>query len=213
MKKFILYDESYYYSSQGEADARNALVNDYDIDHPTDSQVFNEAMLQKEECLEREIKDLKHFFDFSESSPNKNCGNTILVKGYSSRWNSRTAGINIYSDIESALDTESSRYCGSNIYADCEFEKIWEEDGTLFILGSHHDGEVLAEIRQLSKKGEDLLQEALNFEGDVDLYGLELKAMNTFYREGDECKFVYDLWNNPNLCPKLNYIAQLRQSV
>lgn len=213
MKKFIIYDESYYNSSQGEVDARDVLMNDYDIDHPTDSQVFDEAMLQKEECLEREIEDLKRFFDFSESSRNKNCGNTILVKGYSSRWNSRTAGINIYSDIEAALDTESSRYGRNNIYADCEFEKIWEEDGALFILGSHHDGEVLTEFRQLSKKGEVLFLESLNSEGDVDLYGLELKTMNTSYREGDESRFIHDLWNNPDLCPKLNYIAQLRQSV
>ena len=107
----------------------------------------------------------------------------------------------IYSDFAEAVDTSPSRFGMKNIFADCEFNKIWEEDGKLYLSGHHHDGGVIVEMRQLSKQGEKLLEKLLDYEGDVDLYDLELEAMGNTYQEGDENKFVHDLWNDHKMCP------------
>ena len=40
-----------------------------------------------------------------------------------------------------------------NVFADCEISRIWDENGSLFVEGHHHDGAVCVEVRQLSDEG------------------------------------------------------------
>ena len=40
--------------------------------------------------------------------------------------------------------------------SDCEIQKVWDENGTLYLAGAHHDGRVSVEMRQLTDEGERL---------------------------------------------------------
>jgi hypothetical protein len=197
-KESIFFDDDYYFGTAGENLAKEVL-QDIGLQEPTDSEIFNETMLLMYESRNDILDDLKNWFTIGRKNPN--AGNHILVSGCASRWDGRSSGIMIYSDFAEAVDTSPSRFGMKNIFADCEFNKIWEEDGKLYLSGHHHDGGVKVEMRQLSKQGEKLLEKLLDYEGDVDLYDLELEAMGNTYQEGDENKFVHDLWNDHKMCP------------
>ena len=198
----VIFDENLYYGEQGEELAKESLL-DRGVENATESQIFDEAMEMKAFDFEDAINELKTWFD--EGIKNPNAGNHILVAGSASRWNGTSSGIMIYSDFSEATDRSPSRFNMKNIFADCEFSKIWEEDSKLYLSGCHHDGGVTVEMRQLSNKGEKLLNETLDYEGEVDLFDLEINAMGKIYIEGDENRFVHDMWNDPNLCPKAEY--------
>lgn len=42
------------------------------------------------------------------------------------------------------------------VVRDCEIQKVWDENGTLYLAGAHHDGRVSVEMRQLTDEGERL---------------------------------------------------------
>ena len=203
----VIFDEDDYYGEKGEELAKERLSED-GVEDPTESQIFNVAMQMRSESLKDTMRELKKWFDgpcAGKKSKNPNQGNHILVAGSSSRWDGTSSGVNIYSDFTEATDTSPARFRMNNIFADCEFGRIWEEDGSLYMSGYHHDGGVTVEIRQLSNEGEKLLEEMLDYEGNVDLYDLELNAMGNTYKEGDESRFVHDLWNDPVMCPVVNF--------
>lgn len=204
-KEIILFDDSVYYGGSGKELALETLEAN-EITEVTEQQLFELSMFLRDEDLDYEIQHLISWFDGNKSKAHSAAGNHILVAGSASRWNGSSTGINIYSDFESAIDTSPARFGSENIFADCEFDKIWEEDGQLFISGSHHDGSVSVEIRQLSEEGEKLFFEVSDCNGEVDLYDLQLEVMGNIYREGDENKFIHDLWNDPDLCPIPRYV-------
>ena len=84
-----------------------------------------------------------------------------------------------------------------NVFADCEIQKVWDENGTLYLAGAHHDGRVSVEMRQLTDEGERLWGQ-LDYEDYLPLEGLT--AMGKHYELGDENQFVHDLYNSPELC-------------
>ena len=198
----VIFNEDIYYGEQGEKLAKE-ILSDNGIEDATETQIFETAMEQMSLDFEDAINELKTWFD--DGIKNPNAGNHILVAGSATRWNGTSSGIMIYSDFSEAIDTSPASFRKRNIFADCEFSKIWEEDGRLHLSGYHHDGGVTVEMRQLSKKGEKLLSETLDYEGEVDLYDLEINVMGKTYIEGDENKFIHDMWNDPELCPKADY--------
>ena len=44
-----------------------------------------------------------------------------------------------------------------SVFKDCEIGKVWDENGSLFVHGYHHDGGVDVELRQLTDAGEEAL--------------------------------------------------------
>lgn len=208
--KGILFDDNDFYGATGEKLARMVLEEN-GINDATEEQLFKEAMFLKEETLYYQMLALKAWFDGEASNGGLNnpaAGNHILVAGSASWWNGSSTGIDIYQNFESVIDTSPSRFGCKNIFADCEFTKSCDDNGHLYISGAHHDGGVSVEIRQLSEEGEKLLCETLDYNGEVDLYDLELEAMGNIYKEGDENKFVHDLWNNPDFCPACLYVER-----
>lgn len=127
--------------------------------------------------------------------------NSILVKGGNGRYDGPRGGITVYENFEEAVDTSPSWHGGDNIFADCEIDEIWDENGSLFVTGAHHDGRACVEMRQLTDKGEELYSE---FETDGGFYLPEtgFEAMGFVYRKGDENAFIHDLWDNPEMCSK-----------
>lgn len=135
---------------------------------------------------------------------NDSWGNSILVKGSNGLYNGPRGGITVYENFEDAVDTSPNWHGGDNIFADCEIDGIWDENGSLFVTGAHHDGRALVEMRQLTDKGEDLYSE---FQMDGGFYLPEggFETMGFVYREGDENTFIHDLWDNPEMCSKPRY--------
>lgn len=100
-----------------------------------------------------------------------------------------------------AADTSESWHGGDNIFADCEIDGMWDENGSLFVTGAHHDGRARVEMRQLTDKGESLYSD---FQMDGGFYLPEngFETMGFVYREGDESAFIHDLWDNPEMCSR-----------
>lgn len=90
---------------------------------------------------------------------NDSWGNSILVRGSNGLYNGPRGGITVYENFEGAVDTSPNWHGGDNIFADCEIDGIWDENGSLFVTGAHHDGRALVEMRQLTDKGEELYSE------------------------------------------------------
>lgn len=135
---------------------------------------------------------------------NDSWGNSILVRGSNGLYNGPRGGITVYENFEDAVDTSPNWHGGDNIFADCEIDGIWDENGSLFVTGAHHDGRALVEMRQLTDKGEDLYS---GFQMDGGFYLPEdgFETMGFVYREGDENAFIHDLWDNPEMCSKPRY--------
>lgn len=91
------------------------------------------------------------------------------------------------------------------VVRDCEIQKVWDENGTLYLAGAHHDGRVSVEMRQLTDAGEHLWGQ-LDYEDYLPLEGLT--AMGKHYELGDENRFVHDLYNSPELCAAPRYVEQ-----
>lgn len=156
--------------------------------------------------LDEELRNLIGFFDANKPGvwANPNAKNRVLVRGTAQRWNGTSMGITIYPDLKSALDTSPWSFSSHNVLADCAIVRIWDVNGALFVHGVHHDGAVTIEVRQLSEKGEALLEKMQYADG---LYIPEegIEAMGKVYAEGMEDKLIADLADDPELCPVPRY--------
>lgn len=130
---------------------------------------------------------------------NDSWGNSILVKGSNGLYNGPRGGITVYDNFEKAVDTSESWHGGDNIFADCEIDGMWDENGSLFVTGAHHDGRACVEMRQLTDMGEELYSE-FQMDGGFYLPEAGFETMGFVYREGDESAFIHDLWDNPEMC-------------
>lgn len=132
---------------------------------------------------------------------NDSWGNSILVKGSNGLYNGPRGGITVYENFEKAVDTSESWHGGDNIFADCEIDGMWDENGSLFVTGAHHDGRACVEMRQLTDMGEELYSE-FQMDGGFYLPEAGFETMGFVYREGDENAFIHDLWDNPEMCSR-----------
>ena len=139
---------------------------------------------------------------------NDNWGNPILVKGGNGRYDGPRGGITVYENFEDAVDTSPSWHGGDNIFADCEIDGIWDENGSLFVTGAHHDGRACVEMRQLTDKGEELYS-SFQVDDGFHLPEAGFETMGFVYKEGDENAFIHDLWDNPEMCSKPRYAEKV----
>lgn len=216
-KERIVFDEDPYYGGEGDEMAvedlmsRDGLTEEEVRESYTDDEIFYHAMDLKNLDYEEEMGQLKDFFDganVSDKEHNPNWGNHILVAGSTQTYfGGVRTGISPYKDFTAATDCSPNRYGLSNIFADCEIRKVWDENGTLHLSGSHHDGGVTVEMRQLTDEGEKLYSEWLD---DDELYLPEdgFTVMGKTYRDGDESRFVHDLFENPEMCAAPRYLEQ-----
>lgn len=214
-KERIVFDEDLYYGDEGEEMAindlmeRDGLTEDEVREDFTDDEIFNHQMEMKDFDYEEEMRALAAFFNGEKSDMsdfvNPYGGNHILVSGSVGRWNGTSTGIAVYKDFDAATDCSPSRFGQGNVFADCEIQKVWDENGTLYLAGAHHDGRVSVEMRQLTDEGERLWGQ-LDYEDYLPLEGLT--AMGKHYELGDENQFIHDLYNSPELCAAPRYVEQ-----
>ena len=106
-------------------------------------------------------------------------------------------GMTAYRDFDDMMGGPDS------VFKDCEIGKVWDENGSLFIHGYHHDGGVDVEVRQLTDAGEealDVIEDAWvgeSFTINDKEYDGSWESVNAAMRE---------LWENPALCPSPRYM-------
>lgn len=149
-KERIVFDEDLYYGDEGEEMAindlmeRDGLTEDEVREDFTDDEIFNHQMEMKDFDYEEEMRALAAFFNGEKSDMsdfvNPYGGNHILVSGSVGRWNGTSTGIAVYKDFDAATDCSPSRFGQGNVFADCEIQKVWDENGTLYLAGADLDG-------------------------------------------------------------------------
>ena len=208
-KERVIYDEDWYYGAQADEMAvndlmeRDGLTEEEVREEYTDSQIFEHVLDMREFDYGFEMDDLARFFAGEKgegfSFENPDGGNRILARGSVGRWDGTTSGIAVYKDFKSATDCSASRFGLGNVFADCEIDKVWDVNGHLFVSGHHHDGRVEVELKQLTGAGERLYEENTDW-GDLYFPEEGVRAMGSTYRDGDEGRFVADLFENPEMC-------------
>ena len=198
-KERIVFDEDSYYGDEGAEWAVNDLMERKGL---TEDEV-------RDFDYEEEMRALTAFFDGKKSDMsdfiNPYGGNHIFVAGSVEHWDDTIPVITVYKDFDAATDCSPSRFGRGNVFADCEIQKVWDENGTLYLAGAHHDGCVSVEMRQLTDEGERLWGQ-LDYEDYLPLEGLT--AMGKHYELGDEKQFIHDLYNSPELCAAPRYMEQ-----
>lgn len=201
-----VYDRDWCYSDEGVAAARESLETRLDGGEDVSNvEVDDERLRLMEWDEEYVLGELHRFMDGErcEGSDYRNPygGNEIIARISSRRWCGETSGFDTYRDLDDV-------FSWNGIFKDCELTSIRDVNGSLYIEGTHHDGGVLLEVRQLSDKGQKIWDELY---GEKDWYfpykGLD--AMGKTYMYGDEFEFLRDLWDDETLCPRVGYLEKM----
>lgn len=139
-KQRLIFDGDAYYGDEGTEVAvedlmsRDDMTEDEVRESYSDDQIFEHAMDMMRDDWDLELDRLKGFFD-KDSPNNPNAGNHILIRGSAQRWDRTSSGIDVCERIEDLLDCSPARFGRDNIFADCEIDRIWDENGHLFLSG------------------------------------------------------------------------------
>lgn len=206
-KERVIFDESVYYGDAGEEIAIESLMASEDLTEAEvraafiDSQIFERAMEMMDRDRTVELEGLSAFFDGDKSDQssfvNPLGGNRIIARGSVGRWDGTSHGLTAYRDFDDMMRGADS------VFKDCEIGKVWDENGSLFVHGYHHDGGVDVELRQLTDAGE----EALDAIEDAWV-GEEFTIAGKTYDGSAQSTMdaLDDLWENPALCPAPHYM-------
>lgn len=201
-----VYDRDQYYSDECKAEAKENLSDLLDGEDATDDEVFDEQMRMMESDEERELAELRLFMAGGrcESSGYRNPygGNEIIARGASRRWDGESNGFITCRDLDGVLSWDG-------IFKDCELASIRDVNGSLYIEGTHHDGGVLLEVRQLSDEGQKVWDELYGDKEDWYFPSEGLDAMGKTYMYGDESEFLRNLWDDETLCPRVGYLEKM----
>lgn len=76
-------------------------------------------------------------------------GSTWIMVGVNEKWNGKFAAGTVFDDF-------TEMFCKAA--KDCDYWKIWDENGHLYFQCSHHDGTNCYEIKRVTEKGEAYLE-------------------------------------------------------
>ena len=206
-KERIVFDEGMYYGDEGTAMSiedimdRDGINEEEVLESYTEEEIFENAMAMMDLDLTEQLDGLRAFLDGSDnplsSYDNPLGGNRIIVRGSVERWDGTSHGMTAYRDFDDMMGGADS------VFKDCQIGKVWDENGSLFIHGYHHDGGVDVEARQLTDAGEEALDAIEDawvgepFTSGGKEYDGSPESMDTAMR---------DLWENPDLCPAPRYM-------
>lgn len=164
-KERVVFDVSRYYGDEGREVSAMDLMEREGIDESellarfTEDDIFCYAMDLLDVDLQEEMDCLALYFDEASSRSyggpnaygNPNAGNRIVVQGSSRTWRGSGSGMEVYEDFRRAIDNAPSYRMFGNVFADCEMQKVWDENGSLFLTGAHHDGGVSVDCIRVAR--------------------------------------------------------------
>ena len=159
------------------------------------------------EVIEREVTilNLRRWFDFRSGglTNNPNAGNKVLARGFVDAWETGSDTF-LFTDLGSLFG-----FVGNSELNLEEFEatRIFDANGALHLQGIQQGGEVDLEVRQLSEKGEQLI-ETIDYFGEHRIPEDGIKAMGKVYAEGMEDELIADLWDDPELVSVPRYMER-----
>ena len=118
---------------ENEEAAREYLAEN-GIENPTDDQIWDELYYEDEMEWDAAKEELENFFD----------GKTWILVGEAGRWNGSYSVGTIFDDFMKMF-YEAAR--------DCDYIKIYDENGHFYLNCSHHDGSNFYEIKQITERG------------------------------------------------------------
>lgn len=132
---------------------QRVIYNNYDLwkdyaddvkenlsDEATENEIWEEIYFQDEINWSDEHEQLKTFFNNS---------GVWLIRGRVGRWDGQHAAGHVFTDFDEMFYTAIQ---------DCQYWKIWDENGHFYLKCSHHDGTNFFEIKKLTGKAVDFLE-------------------------------------------------------
>lgn len=148
--------------------------------NPTDTDIWDEIYFIDNMNWSQTEDELETFF--SEG--------TWIMQGAVGRWNGTYATGIIFTDITEAFNKATK---------DCDYIHIYDENGHLYLQCSHHDGTNLFEIKKLTNKGIEYLE---NWEQNWNDKRTEQYVHNQIMKRYSVLPhFVHEVYG----CPKVEY--------
>ena len=132
------------------------------------------------------FEELKHFFN-----------NQIIAFGSIGRWDGVYSGGKIFNNFEDAY---------WYLTKDCDYVKIYDENGHLYIHCTHHDGSCSFELKELTSKGQEYYD---NWNYGCDNRTEQHCHEQIIKRYSKIPNFVHKYYG----CPKLEYIKPKKEDI
>lgn len=154
--EYVIYD-NLDYDSYKEAARENLAANGNT--NPTEAELSSEADF----LMQNDWQDAKaNLTDFFKTD-------TWLARGTFGDWTGGGEGGLVFKSFEKLYEA---------VCQDCDYVRIWDEDGHFHMSGTHHDGTNHVEVVKLSKKGKDIWYEWKAAGEDSDLMNYTRKAIH-----------------------------------
>ena len=148
MKTCIIYNNYDLWEDYAE-DCKDFLLEEYPDEEINDNALWEEIYFQDNLNWEEEHERLKEFF---------NGHGYFLLTGTVGRWNGTRAAGYVFNDFDDMF---------YKAVKDCNYIKLWDENGHFYIECSHHDGTNLFEIKRINEKAYNFIDNwAHNWDDD-----------------------------------------------
>ena len=137
-KERIIYNN---YDLGGMFDVCRALLEEtYKPEEITEEMIWAQVYTENEINWDDERVQLKEFFDGS---------GPWLLRGNVGRWDGSHAAGHVFTDFDEMFYQAAQ---------DCDYFKIWDENGHFYLQCSHHDGTNTFEIKRITEKAAEMLE-------------------------------------------------------
>lgn len=129
---------------------KRLIYSNYDPEDYREGAIKN-LELNEIEVTENNIQDeiysmLQEDWDIEVERINELFNGKIIVLGTTEQWTGKQSGGQIYNSWSDFI---------SDFGEDCDYFKLWDENGHFFVKCSHHDGTNICEIKPVTKAGEE----------------------------------------------------------
>ena len=160
--EYVIYDNFNDYDSYKEEARENLEANGNA--NPTEEELSSEVDFLMQNDWQETKANLTDFFKT----------NTWLARGTFGDWTGGGEGGLVFKSFEKLYEA---------VCRDCDYVRIWDEDGHFHMSGTHHDGTNHVEVVKLSKKGKDIWYEWKAAGEDSDLMNYSRKAIHKLLAE------------------------------
>lgn len=177
-KERIIFDNYNPWEDYAE-DARESLINN-GIKNPSQDNIWEEIYFMINLQWEDTLQELECFFD----------GKIWLAFGCCGLWYGNIPAGTVFTDFKKFF---------YQAIKDCDYWKIYDENGHLYLQCSHHDGTNFFEIKEVTKKGVEYLENwEYNYNDKRTEEYIHKKVIEKYSRLP---RYAEKMWS----CPKVEY--------